>query len=106
MIDCDRCDRLLDPAKGTERHELARCRAHIQVPEGNGVELEARIELEHDVILVELCEDRCNLPLAKGVVERVIDSLRCDSQAGRGIAVDVQCRSWGGSLSVGGHVLQ
>jgi len=38
------------------------------VPEGTGVELEARIKFEHDVILVELREDRGDLPLAKGVV--------------------------------------
>ena len=37
--------------------------------------LELGLHLEHDAVLVELREDRRDLPLAEGVVERVVD--RC-----------------------------
>ena len=38
---------------------------------------------QNDVILVQLREKRRNLPLAEGVVERLIDHLRGDAQARR-----------------------
>ena len=58
------------------------------------------------MILVELREDRRDLPLAKGIVQRVVDRLGRDPEAGRGVAVDAQCCARGGSLGVGRHILQ
>jgi hypothetical protein len=106
VIDRDRCDRILHAGERAEWHELARCGAHIEVPQCVGVELELRIELEHDVILVELREDCRNLTLAKGVVQCIVDRLWRDPEAGCGVAVDAQCRAWGRGLGVRRDVLQ
>ena len=71
-----------------------------------GVDLKSRIEFEHDVILVELREYRRDLPLAEGVVERVVDRLGRHPQPRGGVAVDAQRCARGGRLSIGRHVLQ
>jgi hypothetical protein len=44
------------------------------------------------VVLVQLCEQSIDLPLAKGIVENVIDALRCDAQPRRGYAIDYEFR--------------
>jgi hypothetical protein len=38
-----------------------------------GILLELRIDFQHHVVLVQLREHRRDLPLAEGVVERVVD---------------------------------
>ena len=54
----------------------------------SGLSLELRLDLQHDVVLVQLREHRRDLPLAEGVVERVVDHLRRDAEPRRGVAVD------------------
>ena len=54
------------------------------------VELEARLDLEHDLILLELGEVLCDLPLAEGVVQRVVDHLRAMPKRAAGVAVDLE----------------
>ncbi len=46
------------------------------------------------------------LPLAEGVVERVVDDLRGEAQPRRGVAVDVDVELEAGRLLVGGDVLE
>src|SRR5260370_37823681 len=53
-----------------------------------GILLELRIDFKNDVILVELSEDRGDLALAKGVVERVVDVDRKNAEARSGVPVD------------------
>ena len=43
--------------------------------------LELRVNFKNDAILVELREDGGDLPLAEGVVERVVNPLRQDVEA-------------------------
>ena len=49
-----------------------------------------RNHLQHHVVLIQLGKDDRNLPLPEGVVERVVDGLRKDSQPRCRIAVDRQ----------------
>ena len=53
-----------------------------------GTDLERGLDFEHDVILVELGEHGGHLALAEGVVERVVDGLGQNAEAGSGVAVD------------------
>jgi hypothetical protein len=55
-----------------QRHLAALGALHVQRVERVGM-LEARGDLEHDAVLVELGEDRRDLALAERVVERVGD---------------------------------
>jgi len=52
------------------------------VVERVGRDLQPGIRFQDDVVLVELREDRGDLTLAERVVERVVDHLRRDAQAG------------------------
>ena len=63
-----------------------------------------RIDLEHDVVLVERGEDRRDDALAEGVVERVVDRRRQDAEARRGIAIDRDVEQRSGILLVAGDV--
>ena len=50
------------------------------------------VDLEDDAVLVQLREDGRDLALAERVVERVVDRLRRDAEARRGVAVDHEPR--------------
>src|SRR6185369_733815 len=63
-------------------------RLHVDVLQGLRVLLEPRIDLEHNVILVQLREDRRHLPLAESVVKCVVDGLRKDPEPCGGVAID------------------
>ena len=63
-------------------------------------------DLEDHVIAVELREVLRDLPLAEGVVERVVDELRCDAVTGRRVAVDRERQRGAVGLLVGGDVAQ
>ena len=60
--------------------------------------LEVGLHFQHHVVLVQLREHGRDLPLAEGVVERVVDHLRRDAEARGGVAVDDQMRSAGPSF--------
>ena len=73
------------------RHRLPASRAgDVDVPEGPRALPELGLDLEHDPVLVELGEHRGDLPLAEGVVERVVDRLRADAEPRRGAAIHHQ----------------
>ena len=60
---------------------------HIDIVEVLGRELMIGGDLEHNVILVELGEDRRDQPLPEGVVKGVIDHLRGHAQPRSGVAI-------------------
>ena len=66
----------------------------------------ARIDLHDDVILVDRGEDGRDLPLAEGVIERVVDLRRRQAEARGGVAVDDQIGLQRLGLLVRGHVLE
>ena len=68
--------------------------------------LELRFDFQHDPILVRLREDRRDLALAKGVIQRIVDRLRADAEARRRIAVDDQARLQAQILVVAGDIAE
>ena len=54
--------------------------------------MKSRLRLEHHPILIQLRENGRDLALAKGIVERVIEYLRRDTEARGGAAVYHQAR--------------
>ncbi len=64
-----------------------------------------RLHLEDDAVEVQLREDDRHLPLAEGVVERVVDGLRRDAQARGRVAVDRERHLETGGLLVARDVL-
>ena len=91
MIDRQRNVRLLPVRERAERHRLARRRLHVTWSSESGLVWNG-VYLEHHMVLVQLREDGRDLPLAEGIVERVVDHLRRDAEARRGIAVDDERR--------------
>ena len=92
MSDSQRRVGFLVVRKGTERDGLSRRRAHIDILERIRALLEFGIDLHHYVILIDASVNGGDLPLAKGVVERVIDGAGRDAQAPGGGTVDHQFR--------------
>ena len=90
MVHGQRRRRLLEMRESAERHLRAVRRIHVDILQRVGILLEARIDFEHDVILVELREHRGHLPLPEGVVEGVVDCWRQDSEPRGRIAIDHQ----------------
>ena len=68
--------------------------------------LRNRHDLQNDPILVQLREHRRDLPLAEGVVERVVDRLRGDAQPRRRTSIDGQPSGEPLVLLVAAHVPQ
>ena len=91
VVDRERRGAVLEVREGAERHlrrrwpDARRCPCSVC-----GLRWNSRLHFEHHVVLVELREHRRDLPLAEGVVERVVDHLRRDAQARGGVAVDHQ----------------
>ena len=75
-----------------ERHLRAVAAGHEDAREVGGIALEARVDLEHDAILVALGVDGRDLPLGEGIVEGVVDVL------------DAHAEPRGGRLPVDGDV--
>ena len=74
--------------EGAERHVAAAGRAYEDVPEAVRVLPELRVDLEHDVVLVQLRVHRRHEPLAERVVQRVVDHLRRDAEPRRRLPID------------------
>jgi len=53
-----------------------------------GFVLELRPDFKYHVILIQLGEDGRDLALSESVIQRVVDVLRQDAEARRGVAVD------------------
>src|SRR6267143_2011487 len=78
----------VETREGAERDLRAVGRLYVNVFQRIGILLELRIDFQNDVILVELSEDRGDLALAKGIVERVVNVGGKNAEARSGVAVD------------------
>src|SRR6267143_177314 len=88
MIECEGGGAGLETRKGAERDLCAVGRLYVNVFQRIGILLELRIDFQDHVILVELGKNCGDLSLAKGIVERVINVGRKNSEARGGVAVD------------------
>ena len=90
-----------------ERHLLAGQRRFDEdMVERLGSVLELGQHLHDHVVAVDLGEVLRDLPLAEGVVKRVVDQLRLDSESRGLIAVDRQGQRRAAGLLVGGDAGQ
>ena len=108
MADRQRPDRHGGPFReGRQRHLIARGRRlDVELVERVELALQFRQDLQDHVIAVELGEILRDLALAERVVQRVVDQLRLDAEAGGGVAVDRQRQRGALGLLVGGDVAQ
>ena len=68
------------------------------------IELELLLGLQDDVVLIELCVQRVDLALAEGIVKRVVDGLRRDSEARSRGPINDQSLGHTVQLLIGHHV--
>src|SRR5260370_38206166 len=78
----------VETREGAERDLRTVGRLYVNVFQRIGILLELRIDFQNDVILVELSEDRGDLVLAKGIVERVVNVGRKNSEGHSGVTVE------------------
>ena len=81
-------------------------RADVDLVEGRGIAEELRQQLLDHIIGVHLGEILRHLPLAEGVVERVVDELRLNSVARRHVTIDLERQRRAGVLLIGRDVAQ
>ena len=79
---------------------------HVDIRQRRRPLLKLGLHLQDHPILVQLGEDGGDQPLAEGVVQRVVDQLRSEAEAGCGAAIDVQHRPQALVLLIAGHVTQ
>ena len=83
LIDKKFVGSLVHLTKGAERDRLTGARRiHIDIVESSRRALQLGQHLHHHVIAVELGEILRHLPLPERVVERIVDQLRLDAEAG------------------------
>ena len=70
----------------------------------DGIALQVGIDLDHHPVLVALGVDGRDLPLREGVVERVVDRLGADAEAGSRLPVDLQRQLQAAGLAIAGDV--
>ena len=92
MGDRKRLDRHRRPFTEHGQRHLAACyrRFDVDLVERVDLALQFGQDLHHHVIAVDLREILRDLPLAEGIIERIVDQLRLDSVTRRGIAIDGQ----------------
>jgi len=88
MIDRQRGVARLERCDAGQRNLLSVGGSDVEFAKCGRVRLKLRVNLEYDVVLVIPLINRGYLALAQGVVERVVNGLRRDSQAGGGVAVN------------------
>ena len=88
VIDEQRFVAHLHLGEGRKRHLAARSRRDVDLVKGVRGPLQGGIGFHDHPVLVRLGEDGGNDPLAKGVVERVVNRGRGDAKTGGGVAVD------------------
>ena len=76
--------------EGAHRYEASARGAHVDVLQGVGVLLIARVDFKHHVILVQLRVDGRDLALAEGVIQGLVDRLGGDAQARSRVTLDGQ----------------
>src|ERR1700676_4427705 len=106
VIDGQRRSARLKSRERAQRNLLPGGRVHINVLQRRWILLELRVHFHHHVILVELGENRGDLPLSEGVVQRVIDVPGQNSQPRGGVPVDGQRRQQSVIQLIGGHIAQ
>src|SRR5207245_10004567 len=74
--------------EGTERNLRAVGRLYINIFQRIRILLELRIHFQNHVILIELGKNRGDLPLAKGIVKRVVNVGGKNAESRGGVAVD------------------
>src|SRR5260370_41807821 len=79
---------------------------YVNVLQRIGILLELWIDFHNHVVLVQLRKNRGDLALAKGVVERVVNVGRKNTEAGSGVAVDRNRSEKARVQLVAGHVAQ
>src|SRR5215831_12181065 len=90
MIDSERRVRGGIMGEGTERHQGAVRRSHINMLQTVGILPEDRIDLQHHMILIQLLVHGRNLALAKGIIERIVNRGSTDTEARSSGAVNDQ----------------
>ncbi len=53
---------------------------NVDIFERVGILLKLRLHLDHNMVLVRLREDRRDLPLAEGIIKRIVNHLRRDAE--------------------------
>ena len=71
-----------------------------------GIQLKLRLPLKDNVVLIYLRVHRADLPLAKGVIQSVIDRCRRNTEPRRGDPVDHQIYCEASGLLIGGDVFE
>ena len=92
VIDGQRRRSGLKMCESAQWHRATTRRAHVNILQLGWILLELRHRFQNHMILIQLREERRNLPLTEGVVERIVNGLRRDSQARRCHAVDDERR--------------
>ena len=81
VIDDERRRRRCVVGEGTERHQIAVRRPHIDVLEAIGILQEARLHFQHHMVLIQRLVHRGDLTLAEGIIERIVDRRGADAEA-------------------------
>ncbi len=89
-----------------ERDLLTGIGPDIDILEGIGTLLELLRHLHYDVVLVNPLIHRRYLPLAKCIVERIIDRLWTQAQPRSGIAINYQVRLQCAALQIAINILK
>ena len=77
MIYRQRSGGWLKARESCKRNRSAAGRRYVHLIQPAGILPKDRIYLHHDEILIHRFECACDLPLSEGVVQNIIDSLRC-----------------------------
>ena len=105
MVDGDRRHAVVDRSEKTDWQKLAGYRgADIEVFQGVGRQLECRIDLLDDVILVRLRKDRCDLTLTERIIQFVVDGLDVGTEPRCRVTIDAQRGTRCRRLPIGRHV--
>ena len=105
VIDREWRIRRLKMRDGAEWHLISRSRLDVNLVQRTWFELEFRIDLEHDVILVLLRVNDRDLSLAERAVKGVIDRLRLNAEARCRVAIDHDVLLQAAKLLVAGRIL-
>ncbi len=106
MLDRQWCQDALEAGDGVQRHLCAGGGRHVDAAEGRRVVLVLRERLQHNSVLVGLPIDRRDLPLAKGIIEGIVDRLHGDAEAAGQVAVDADHGTQATLLGVRGDVAE
>ncbi len=106
MRDHQRRGDMLRGGEGAERYLHIAGAGDIELGERGRVLLILRHRFQNHAILVGLGIDGGNLPLAKGVVERVVDLLERDAKPARRFAVHLHHHPQAAVLRFGGDIAQ